>query len=115
MAGTPLDEDVYPAPLVAGVRRVGGGWRVGLLAVFFIAAAVAVSLFGDRIPGDYIMVFLGLLAVVGVFCLFALAAGLFRLAPGEEARTLPRAMVDSLPYGAVVTDREGKIAYANAQ
>ena len=62
-----------------------------------------------------ILLVLGLLAVVGVFCLFALAAGLFRFAPGEEARTLSRAIVDSLPYGAVVADREGKISYVNAQ
>ena len=34
---------------------------------------------------------------------------------GEEARTLSRAIVDSLPYGAVVADREGKISYVNAQ
>jgi len=115
MPGSPLDEDTYPTPLVSGLRGAAGYWKVGALAVFFIAAAVAVSVFGDRIPGDYVMVFLGLLAVVGVFCLFALAAGLFRFAPGEESRTLTKAVVDSLSYGAVVSDRDGKIAYANAQ
>jgi len=115
MAGRPLDEDVYPHPLVAVARGPTGLWRVAALAAFFIAAAVAVSLFGDRIPGDYVMVFLGLLAVVGVFCLFALAAGLFRFAPTEEGRSLPKAVVDSLPYGAVVADRDGKISYVNAQ
>ena len=115
MPGTPLDDEVYPAPLVSNVRGSGGYWRVGALAVFFLAAAIAVSLFGDRIPGDYVMIFLGLLAVVGVFCLFALAAGLFRMTPNEEGRSLPKAIVDSLPFGALVTDRDGKIAYANAQ
>jgi two-component system cell cycle sensor histidine kinase/response regulator CckA len=115
MPGTPLDDDVYPNPLISGPRGSAGLWRVVALAVFFIAAAVAVSLFGDRIPGDYVMVFLGLLAVVGVFCLFARAAGLFRFAPSEEGRTLYKSVVDSLPYGAVVADREGKIAYVNAQ
>jgi len=72
-------------------------------------------LFGNRIPGDYVMVFLGLLAVVGVFCLFALAGGLFRFAPSEDVQTLSKAVVDSLPYGAMVADRDGKIAYVNAQ
>ena len=115
MPGTPLEDDAYPTPLRSRSRNAMGLWRVGALAVFFIAAAAAVSVFGDRIPGDYVMVFLGLLAVVGVFCLFALAAGLFRLAPSDDARTLHKAVVDSLPYGAVVTDREGKIVYVNAQ
>ncbi|MDR3471978.1 MAG: response regulator [Devosia sp.] len=115
MRGTPLDDDVYPAPLISAPRNVGGYWRVGALAAFFIAAAIVVSVFGDRIPSDYVMVFLGLLAVVGVFCLFALAAGLIRLAADEDARTLPKAVVDSLPYGAVVADRDGRIAYVNAE
>jgi len=115
MPGKPRDEDVYPTPLTSGARAPGGYWRVGVLAIFFILAAIVVSVFGDRIPSDYVMVFLGLLAVVGVFCLFALAAGLIRMAPGDDARTLPKAVVDSLPYGAVVADREGRIAYANAQ
>ncbi len=115
MPGTPLDEDVYPDPLTGAPARPTGYWRVGALAVFFVVAALVVSVFGDRIPGDYVMVFLGLLAVVGVFCLFALAAGLFRLTPPDDSRTLPRALVDSLPFGAVVADREGRIAYANGQ
>src|SRR5690606_3557714 len=111
MAGTPLDEDSYPSPLVSRTRSAAGLWRVVALAAFFIAAAVVFSTFGDAIPPDLVLVFLGLLAVVGVFCLFALAAGLFRFSTSEETRTISRAIVDSLPYGAVVTDREGKISY----
>src|SRR6185369_6801613 len=51
----------------------------------------------------------------GVFCLFALTAGIFRFSSqSEETRTVSRAVVDSLPFGAVVSDREGKITYVNA-
>ncbi|MHB1111339.1 MAG: cell cycle histidine kinase CckA, partial [Devosia sp.] len=67
------------------------------------------------IPPDLILVFLGVLAVVGVFCLFAVAAGLFRFAASDETRTVSRAIVDSLPFGAVATDRDGRISYVNAQ
>jgi len=115
MAPAPMHDDNYPAPLVSRAPGGSGLWRVGALALFFVALAVAFSVFGDRIPVDLILVFLGLLAVVGVFCLFALAAGLFRLAAGEERRTLSQAVVDSLPFGAVVTERDGKIVYVNAQ
>ncbi len=42
--------------------------------------------------------------------------GIFRFASsGDETRTLSRAVVDSLPFGAVVADRDGKISYVNAQ
>ncbi len=114
MAPTPLNEDNYPDPLISGTQGVSGLWRVGVLALVLIFAAVAISTMGDRIPPDFVMAFLGLLAVAGVFSLFALAAGLFRFAGNDETRTLHRAMVDSLPYGAVVTDRDGKISYVNA-
>lgn len=115
MATTPLDEDNYPDPLVSRPRSAAGLWRVVALAAFFIIVAIALSTLGERIPPDLILAFLGVLAVVGVFCLFAIAAGLFRFAASDETRTVSRAIVDSLPFGAVVTDREGRISYANAQ
>jgi two-component system cell cycle sensor histidine kinase/response regulator CckA len=115
MVSMPLDEDNYPEPLVSRPRGGSGLWRVVALAAFFIVIAVAFSVFGDQIPQDTVLLALGVLAVVGVFCLFALAAGLFQFAGTEETRTLPRAVVDSLPFGAVVADRDGKIAYMNAQ
>jgi len=115
MAASPLDEDIYPEPLVSRPHGGSGLWRVVALAIFLIALASAYAMFSDRIPADAMLLVLGLLAVVGVFCLFALAAGLFRFASSEERRTLSRAVVDSLPFGAVVTDREGKISYVNAQ
>lgn len=114
MAMTPLDEDSYPDPLVSRPRTSPGVWRVVALAGFFILAAVGLSVLGDVVPPDLVLALLALLAVIGVFCLFALAAGLFRYASSDETRTVSRAVVDSLPFGAVVTDREGKISYANS-
>ncbi len=116
MSTMPADEDNYPSPLVSRTRT-SGLWRVVALAGAFIIVAVLISMLGDYIPSDAILVFVGLLAVVGVFCLFALAAGIFRFASSatDEAVTVSRAVVDSLPFGAVVSDREGKISYVNAQ
>ena len=114
MAPLPLDEDNYPTPLLNKGRPAAGLWRVVALAAFFILLAILVATVGDRIPADMILIFLGLLAVVGVFCLFAIAAGLFRFSANEDTQTLSRAVVDSLPFGALVTDREGKISYVNA-
>jgi len=114
MALTPLGEDSYPDPLIADGRNGAGLWRVVLLGVVLVGIAVGFALFGDQVSPDLIITFVGVLAVVGVFCLFALAAGLFRFANGEERRTISNAVVDSLPFGAVVADRDGKIAYVNA-
>ncbi len=113
MAATPADGDTYPEPIEVRSSGFSSVWRVLLLAIVFIAIAVAFSLYGDRIPGDLIVLFLALLGVVGVFFLFALAAGLFRFSGGEARRTMSAAMVDSLGYGALVSDRDGRIVYAN--
>ncbi|HZY50304.1 MAG TPA: PAS domain-containing protein, partial [Devosia sp.] len=110
----PAEEDNYPSPLLARTR-VTGVWRVVALAAAFILVAVAITMLGQYIPPDAVLLFVGLLAVVGVFCLFALTAGIFRFSSGDEVRTVSRAIVDSLPFGAVVSDREGKISYVNAQ
>jgi len=93
-----------------------GLWRVVALAAAFIIVAVAISALGQYIPPDAILIFVGLLAVAGVFCLFAITAGVLRFSSqSEDTHTLSRAIVDSLPFGAVVADRDGKISYANAQ
>ena len=113
MASTPLGEDNYPEPILSAGRGAAGLWRVLLLGVLLIAAAVVFVVFGHAIPAELVMTFVGLLAVSGVFFLFGLAAGLFRFAGGEERRTISNAMVDSLPFGVVIADREGKIAYVN--
>jgi len=116
MSSMPAEEDNYPSPLVSRSRPMSGLWRVVALAAAFIILAVAVSTLGDYIPADAILIFVGLLAVVGVFCLFALTAGIIRFASTvEEGQSLSRAVVDSLSFGAVVSDRDGKISYVNAQ
>lgn len=114
MTSSQLGEDAYPEPLVSQARSNAGLWRVLALGVVLIGVAVLFTLFADRISSDVVMTFVGLLAVIGVFCLFGLAAGLFRFASGQEKRTVSRAVVDSLPYGAVVSDRDGKISYVNS-
>ena len=115
MAVAPAGEDNYPEPVVSRTASSGALWRVVGLSVLFVGIAVIFALMGETASSDMVLLFLGILAVIGVFSLFALAAGLFRFVGGEEKRTLSRAVVDSLPYGALVTDRDGKIAYANAR
>jgi len=115
MAISPLEDDGYPEPATSQAGEDFGLWRVLALAAVLIGIAVAFSLFGERLSSDFILLFLGLLSVIGVFSMFALAAGLFRFAGAKEQRTLAAAIVDSLPYGALVSERDGRIVYANAR
>lgn len=108
------DEDQYPEPTITRPTSDGGLLRVLLLALVFVLAAVGISAFSDSVPAELILLILGLLAVFGVFCLFALAAGLFRFAVGVEKRSLSRGIVDSAPQGLLVCERQGNIKYANA-
>jgi two-component system cell cycle sensor histidine kinase/response regulator CckA len=62
----------------------------------------------------YILVFLAVLATVGVFSLFALAAGILRLSAAEPANPLIKSLVDDAFDGVLVTDGDGRVIYANA-
>ncbi len=55
-----------------------------------------------------------MLATVGVFLLFALAAGIVRISGRETASPLIKAVVDGATEGILVTDARGRVVYANA-
>ncbi len=113
MASTPLGEDSYPEPVLDTARGTLGVWRVALLGIILVLMVLGFSLFADWIPPEAVMAFVGILAVAGVFFLFGLVAGLFRFTSSEDKRTISDAVVDSLPFGTVITDRDGKISYVN--
>ncbi len=112
----PADEDNYPSPLVSRPRSAGASgasWRWPSLSS---SPPLPIATLGDPIPPDLVLIVVGLLAVIGVFC--AVRAGGRPVTASRRARMSARwrrAVVDSLPFGAVVTDRDGKISYVNAQ
>src|SRR6202451_2302173 len=52
--------------------------------------------------------------MIGVFSLFAFGAGILRLGPAENANTLIKSLVDDAFDGILVTERDGRVVYANA-
>ncbi len=112
---TKTKNDHYPEPVIVNPGDRASFLRVLLLAFFFIIIAVLITIFGDNLSDDIVLIILGFLSVFGVFCLFAWAAGLFRFTLSEPEKTLARSIVDSLPYGAVVSERNGQIIYSNAK
>src|SRR5581483_6951518 len=57
---------------------------------------------------------LAVLAMVGVFLLFALAAGMLRATGRDTASPLIKAVVDGAIEGILVTDARGRVVYANS-
>ena len=107
------------APARKAVDRSAGG-RGGsvilvlVVAAMLVAAATAIVVLGRGSAEPYILVFLAVLATVGVFSLFALACGILRLPTADSGSPLIKALVDDSFDGVVVTDRGGRVIYANA-
>ncbi|WP_237152576.1 cell cycle histidine kinase CckA, partial [Oryzibacter oryziterrae] len=100
------------------VDRTERGGNVGLVVALALSLVLAAAVFAvlDRSSAEpYVLGLLGLLAVVGVFSLFAAAIGLIRLgARGENQNALSKRFLDTMTDGVCVTDPEGRIVYANA-
>jgi two-component system, cell cycle sensor histidine kinase and response regulator CckA len=98
----------------AAPRRRGSVMLVLLVAALLVGAAAGIVLAGEGNAELYILAFLAVLATIGVFSLFALAAGILRLSAADAGNPLIKAVVDGAFDGIVVTDKSGQIVYANA-
>jgi two-component system cell cycle sensor histidine kinase/response regulator CckA len=97
-----------------GVHHGGSVGFVVLIAVALVCAAGGLLFVGKTSAEPYITALLAVLATVGVFLLFALAAGILR-APGKQAASrLIKSVVDGAIEGTLVTDARGRVIYANA-
>src|SRR3974377_960867 len=103
------------APVGVGVLKEPGGsiGLVLLLAVALIAAAAGLLFIGRANAEPYILAVLAVLATIGVFLLFALAAGVLRVPAREAASPLLRTVVEGANDGILVTDWNGRVLYAN--
>ena len=98
----------------AGMDRGGSVVLVLAVAAMLVAAATGIVAIGQSNAEPYILAFLAVLATVGVFCLFAFACGILRLAAAASVSPLIKSVVDGAFDGVVVTDRDGRVVYANA-
>jgi two-component system cell cycle sensor histidine kinase/response regulator CckA len=93
------------------------GGSIGLvlvIAVVLVGAGVALMLIGRTRAEPYILALLAVLAMIGVFLLFALAAGILRASGRDVASPLLKSLVDGASDAILVTDRAGRVIYANA-
>jgi two-component system cell cycle sensor histidine kinase/response regulator CckA len=100
----------------APVDRSGATGSVGLVLVVALAlvgTAVFLLLIGRDRAEPYILAVLAGLAVVGVFALFAGAAGILEFAGRAGRNDLTKVLVDSSTDGLAVVDGSGRVLYAN--
>ena len=94
-------------------RRGGSIVLVLLVAAVLIAIAVALMTIGRSHAQPYILGLLAVLAMVGLFNLFALAAGMIRFARSADDPVTAR-IADHAFDGLAVTDSRGHVVYFNA-
>jgi two-component system, cell cycle sensor histidine kinase and response regulator CckA len=111
---TESDNDLPPAPPHEPARRSGSIVLVLLVAGAIVAAAVAFMTLGRAQAQPYIMGLLALLAMVGLFNLFAFAAGIIRFADRIADDPIMRPIADHAFDGLAVTDSRGHVVYSNA-
>jgi two-component system cell cycle sensor histidine kinase/response regulator CckA len=110
--GEPTAQSRKPAAFDRG-ERTGSIGLVLLAAFALVAAVVGFLLLGHSNAQPYILALLSILAVVGVFSLFAAAAGILRLPGKETGNAVVKAAADGASDGVVVTDAAGRVIYAN--
>ena len=104
----PRDAPAHDAP-----RRGGSIVLVLLVAAVLVAIAVALMTIGRTHAQPYILGLLAVLAMVGLFNLFALAAGMIRFARSADDPVTAR-IADHAFDGLAVTDARGHVVYFNA-
>lgn len=111
------DSEAAPSVEPPILDRSERGGNVGLLVTLALSLVFAAGVFAmlDRSRAEpYVLGLLGLLAVVGVFSLFAGAIGLIRFgARNDQQHALAKRFLDTMTEGVCLTDADGRIVYAN--
>ncbi len=110
------DNDPSRAPFTAQepARRSGSIVLVLLVAGGIVAVAIALMTIGRAQAQPYILGLLALLAMVGLFNLFAFAAGIIRFAERGADDPVMGRIADQAYDGLAVTDPRGHVVYSNA-
>src|ERR1051326_3322230 len=97
-----------------GAERRGSIGMVLLVAVLLIAAAAGLMFVGRERAEPYVLVLLAILGMIGIFSLFATAAGILQLGGRDGSSPMLKAVADGATDGILITDPAGRVIYANA-
>ncbi len=110
---TGQDGTVNAGKSVHRTPRSGSAALLLVLAGVLVGAAIALSLLATEKAQPLIVGLLALLAVVGVFALFAGAVGIIEFSGRALRNDLTKAIADSALEGMLVVDSDGRVIYAN--
>jgi two-component system cell cycle sensor histidine kinase/response regulator CckA len=113
-AETDHDPQLEPPAAHEPARRSGSIILVLLVAAGLVAVAVALMTLGRIHAQPYILGVLAVLAMVGLFNLFAFAAGIIRFADRTNDDPVMSRIADHAYDGLAVTDPRGHVVYFNA-
>jgi two-component system cell cycle sensor histidine kinase/response regulator CckA len=100
-------------PALAGAGSGGSIRLVLVVALALVGAVVSLLLLGRDRADPWIIGLLTVLAVIGVFALFAFASGLLRFGVPDARDELARRVVDGGAEGVAIVDPLGRILYSN--
>lgn len=101
-------------PLVDRRGRSATVFRILLLALVLVAAAIAFVYFKDSLENEIVLGILGVLAMLGIFFLVSSAIGFIEVMPQSQSDGMARRFLSSHPEGTLITDIKGRLVYANA-
>jgi two-component system cell cycle sensor histidine kinase/response regulator CckA len=104
----------FHKPVVDNAQRPGTVLRLILLALVLIGTAAAFVWFRDRLESEVVLGILGVLAMAGIFFLVSAIIGFVEIMPQNHTDVVSRAVLNSNPDGMLITDRKGRVVYANA-
>ena len=100
-------------PLIDRTERGGNIGRLLVVGLILLGLVGLFSILPMEMAQKVTLGLLAVLSMIGVFFLFSLAIGFVHLSSRTKGEGFARAFVDGLSHGAVVTDWEGRIVYAN--
>jgi len=104
---------VGTTPLIDRAERGGHVGRLLVVGLILLGLVGLFSVLPEDRARQVTLILLALLSMIGVFFLFMIAIGFVQLSSRNRGDGFARAFVDGLNHGAVVTDWEGRIVYAN--
>jgi two-component system cell cycle sensor histidine kinase/response regulator CckA len=85
-----------------------------LLGGMLVAVLAGLSLLSSETAQPLLLVLLALLAMAGVFFLFAVAVGALRFGSGTARNDVTKAITDGAPEALLAVESSGRVVYANA-
>src|SRR3954468_4072556 len=100
-------------PVVDRSGRITGVGRLIFVSCGLVGMSLGFALIKPDQAEPFVLGLLAILAVIGLVALLAGAIGIIRFTIRSEGDDLGKALLDAMGEGVLITDREGRIVFAN--